>query len=102
MRSRRIAAKGLLLCAISLSLAALPAIPDTSTAASAEHKKLCYCGCDMADGAPMCHHMCELPQYERRSWATSCHAPPQADIDQSSPAQPRSRRTNRVEDAKLN
>jgi hypothetical protein len=44
---------------------------DVKTA-PATQKKLCYCGCDMEQGAPMCLQMCELPKYENRSWATSC------------------------------
>src|SRR5258708_15042916 len=102
MRSHRSARKALLLGAVLLSLAASPARPDTSMSHSAETRKLCYCNCDMAKGAPMCHHMCELPKYEHRSWATSCHTPPQADINQSSPAQPPSKHTNRIEHSKLN
>jgi hypothetical protein len=40
-----------------------------------EARKLCYCGCDQNDGAPMCEHMCELPKYQGRWWATTCHKP---------------------------
>ena len=39
---------------------------------SSESKKICYCGCDMKAGTPMCMHMCELPKYANRSWAVSC------------------------------
>src|SRR6185295_1230960 len=35
--------------------------------------RTCYCDCDSKTGATACSHMCELPKYENRSWATSCH-----------------------------
>jgi hypothetical protein len=69
-----------------LTLLASPVRADHRPAThSAEAKKLCYCGCDSEMGAPMCAHMCELPKYEGRSWATSCHKP---QVDQSKRAAP--------------
>ena len=32
-----------------------------------------YCDCDQDRDASMCTHMCELPKYQNRWWATSCH-----------------------------
>jgi hypothetical protein len=68
----------------------------------AESKKTCYCGCDMKAGTPMCMHMCELPKYENRSWASSCNRKKSAPVPEA-PAQSgtQSRKNNRVQDARL-
>lgn len=34
---------------------------------------LCYCQCERNGGKKMCTKMCELPKYENRWWANSCH-----------------------------
>ena len=47
-------------------------------------EKMCYCDCDANAGAPMCAQMCELPKYENRSWATSCHKATESEPDQPS------------------
>lgn len=74
------------------------AFPSRST----ENKKTCYCDCDMKAGTPMCTHMCELPKYENKPWANSCDHKKGA-TGPSAPAQSgsHSRKTNRVQDAKL-
>jgi hypothetical protein len=36
---------------------------------------ICYCGCDHAFGSRHCGKMCEIPKYEHRWWAQSCHKP---------------------------
>jgi len=61
---------------------------------------LCYCHCELEKGAHKCTKMCELPQYEKRWWANSCHkkAP---DMEQGSSSDPKSRKTNRREYARL-
>ena len=71
------------------------------TSRSAENKKTCYCGCDMKAGAPMCTHMCELPKYANRSWATTCNRKANSPTP-ASPAQSNthSRKNNRVQDAR--
>src|SRR6266550_1674035 len=104
MRQLRIVRKSLAIAAILLSPSASPARPDgVSTGNNREITKLCYCDCDRGSGAPMCHRLCELPKYEHRSWATSCHTRPTPELNQTSPAQPTpSKRTNRVEHARLN
>ena len=56
-------------------------IPGGSSAA----QRVCYCACDAKAGATMCMHMCELPKYEKRSWAKSCHMKPD-----SAPSEPSS------------
>lgn len=70
---------------------------------AAEDKKMCYCGCDMKAGTPMCTRMCELPKYANRPWATTCQPkkatiPPPAAAPQSGS---HSRRNNRVQSARL-
>src|ERR1700733_11138151 len=69
---------------------------------SSEGKKTCYCNCDMKAGTPMCMHMCELPKYENKPWANNCQAKKPA-VTAPGPAQSgsHSRKTNRVQDAKL-
>jgi hypothetical protein len=69
---------------------------------STEKNKTCYCGCDMKAGAPMCTHMCELPKYQNRSWATSCNRKKSTSVPDA-PAQSgtHSRKSNRVQDARL-
>ncbi len=68
----------------------------------AENKKTCYCNCDMKAGTPMCMHMCELPKYENKPWANNCQAKKPA-VTAPGPAQSgsHSRKTNRVQDARL-
>jgi hypothetical protein len=59
---------------------------------------LCYCNCEKMSGAKKCIKICELPQYESRWWAVSCHKKisketlPSAPQDNSG-----SRKTNRRE-----
>jgi hypothetical protein len=36
-------------------------------------ERMCYCDCEAKASSPVCMHMCELPKYENRSWASSCH-----------------------------
>jgi hypothetical protein len=42
-------------------------------------QRICYCDCDAMAGAALCMHMCELPKYENRSWANSCHKKPDSE-----------------------
>src|ERR1700674_3571570 len=70
--ARRVA-KSMAISLALLTLLASPASADRGAAGhSVEAKKLCYCGCDHEMGAPMCAHLCELPKYQDRWWATSC------------------------------
>jgi hypothetical protein len=62
---------------------------------------LCYCHCEYETRAKHCTMMCELPQYESRWWANSCHKK----SPQSKPAEPQapnsgSRKTNYTEEAR--
>src|SRR5665213_586914 len=38
-----------------------------------DSRKLYYCGCDQAAGAPICASMCDLPQYRNSASASPCH-----------------------------
>jgi len=49
-------------------------------------QRICYCECDAQAGAPVCMHMCELPKYENRPWANSCHKKPVSDPSEPSGA----------------
>ena len=64
-------AVGLLIPVSSVALLALPETPS-QTLLHGPHG-FCYCGCDKMIGQKRCLKMCELPKYENRSWATSCH-----------------------------
>jgi hypothetical protein len=54
---------------------ALPLFANTTSLRSGGERGLrCYCECESADGAAECPmKFCELPKYENRWWATSCH-----------------------------
>jgi hypothetical protein len=54
---------------------ALPLFANTtSMRTGGERGRRCYCECESADGAAECPmKFCELPKYENRWWATSCH-----------------------------
>src|SRR5437879_13462568 len=46
---------------------------QSPTLVSGPRTPMCYCHCEHGAGAKQCAKMCELPQYEKRWWATSCH-----------------------------
>jgi len=61
---------------------------------------LCYCHCANESGMKHCTKMCELPQYQNRWWAASCHKKnPTASLPSSQAPAPESRKTNRKEKA---
>jgi hypothetical protein len=63
---------------------------------------LCYCHCAHETGMKHCTKMCELPQYQNRWWAISCHKKHSIAIESSSPvSDPGSKKTNRKEQARL-
>lgn len=66
---------------------------------AAPAQKTCYCDCEHAGAA--CMHMCELPKYQNRSWATSCHKKPDSERSEPS-ADPgvRSTKDNHVQQAR--
>ncbi len=64
-------------------------------------ERMCYCDCDAKDGAPMCAQMCELPKYENRAWATSCHKASEAEpVEPSTTPGARSTKDNGVHQAR--
>jgi hypothetical protein len=53
------------------------------------------------NGGKQCTKMCELPQYENRWWANSCHKKSAMGANGGSPASNSgSRKTNRTEEAR--
>lgn len=59
---------------------------------------LCYCHCAYETGMKHCTKMCELPQYQHRWWAISCHKKNSTASQSSSPtSNPGSKKTNRKE-----
>src|SRR5260221_9123166 len=86
---------------ILLATVSVAALANQSpTLISRAKTPMCYCHCDHAAGARQCTKMCELPQYENRWWATSCHkkgssAEAVAPHDSNS----HSKKTNRTEQA---
>jgi len=61
---------------------------------------LCYCHCEHMDGGKQCTKMCELPKYENRWWANSCHKKSLTAKEPVSPASNSgSHKTNRTEEA---
>jgi hypothetical protein len=63
----------------------------------------CYCQCEANDGMAMCpKKMCDLPKYENRWWATSCHKRTETPAVSSSPApQPSGSKTRRMLNARV-
>jgi hypothetical protein len=84
---------------VTASVAAIASPSPTST--SGAKTPLCYCHCEHMNGGKQCTKMCELPQYENRWWANSCHKNSSAAKDPSAPASNSgSRKTNRTEEAR--
>jgi len=68
---------------------------------ASETQRICYCQCEAQAGAALCMHMCELPKYENRPWATSCHKT--QDSERSAPSGApgvRSTKDNHVQQAR--
>ena len=78
----RLKTLALMIGALALCAPLWSDVPASSSGANS--KKMCYCDCDAKSGAAMCMHMCELPKYENRSWATSCHK--KQDNDSTAPS----------------
>ena len=88
--------------AILLGTASAAALANQSpTLVSGPQTPICYCRCEHGAGAKQCTKMCELPQYENRWWATSCHRKSSAVNEAGSPdSNTHSRKTNRTEEAR--
>ena len=89
--------------AVLLGTAASAALANNSPLpVSNTQTPMCYCHCEQMAGGKKCTKMCELPQYEGRWRATSCHKKSMAVKETPSPAQnSHSRKTNRAEEARL-
>jgi len=88
--------------AILLGTASAAALANQSpTLVSGAQTPMCYCHCEHGTGARQCTKMCELPQYENRWWANSCHKKNSSVKEAASPdSNTRSRKTNRTEEAR--
>src|SRR3981081_1341531 len=86
--------------AILVGTASAAALANQSAiSVTASKTPMCYCHCD--HGAKQCTKMCELPQYENRWWATSCHKISSfAKKVESIDSNQHPRKTNRTEDAR--
>ena len=71
--------------------------PQVSRRAS----NFCYCQCQTHENKRECTKMCELPKYEGRWWAVSCHTRPQVTPPKSPASHPQPAKKNHVEHARL-
>jgi hypothetical protein len=63
---------------------------------------LCYCHCADETGVKHCTKMCELPQYQDRWWAISCHRKNSTTSETPSPVSDQgSKKTNHKEQVRL-
>src|SRR5579863_3160484 len=69
---------------------------------SSTHQFRCYCQCEKHGGHKTCTmKMCEIPKYEKRWWATSCHRRATDTPPSNAPAfKPTGRHTRHILDAK--
>ena len=89
---------GIAILLVTTSIAALA--NRSQTLVSGPKTPLCYCNCEHETGK-QCTKMCEVPQYENRWWATSCHKKNAAgDATNSPDPNSGSRKTNRTEEAR--
>jgi hypothetical protein len=82
-----------------IACVALPILADGRTPQPAAAKQFkCYCQCEGHDGMASCpKKMCELPKYEARWWATSCHKHAAApSVSKQPSAQPSGRHTRNI------
>jgi hypothetical protein len=89
---------------ILLGTASAAALANQSpTLVSVPRTPMCYCQCEHGAGAKQCRKMCELPKFENRWWATSCHKKSSFAKEselQDSKSNSHSRKTNRTEEAR--
>ncbi|HUK30135.1 MAG TPA: hypothetical protein VLV89_03415 [Candidatus Acidoferrum sp.] len=77
-------------------VAAVPLLADTrGNLASATRNFRCYCLCEAKGEHHVCPmKMCDLPKYESRWWAVSCHKPaPESSTKKVQPPPPGKKRT---------
>jgi hypothetical protein len=96
----------LTLAIVSLvSIVAVPLLADTrSNLASAAPSFRCYCQCEAKGEHHVCPmKMCDLPKYENRWWAVSCHKPaPESSTKKVQAPPPGKRRTRNFLNARRN
>ncbi len=86
------------------AIAAVPLLADThGMQASGTPQFRCYCQCEAKGEHHVCAmKMCDLPKYENRWWAVSCHKPAaESSTKKEQPPAPANHRTHRVLNAKL-
>ena len=87
--------------ALLASVAPLGLLADRpSREASGRTKTSCYCRCSTREMKQECTKMCELPKYENRSWATSCHKRAAKHQHQSPESRPHPSKHSGVETAR--
>ena len=103
MKSRFVGYRHAIRTAILLTTISAAALANQAPALlSQPATPLCYCHCAYESGMKRCTKMCELPQYEDRSWAASCRKKISAASESSLPAtNSGSKKTNRKEKASL-
>ncbi len=86
---------------ILAGLAATGAFANTLSPYTAQRSKtLCYCRCDNKKQKPECIKMCELPKYENRWWATSCHKASPMPAHRGPESRPHSPKDSGIENAR--
>ena len=103
MKSHRHGFRQMIRTAFLLAAAASAALANEGAVFRMEPATpLCYCHCAYESGMRHCTKMCELPQYQKRWWAITCHKKNNSAADKSSPTTyPGSKKTNRTEQAQL-
>lgn len=84
-------------------IAAVPLLADTrGNLISAAPNFRCYCRCESKGEHHVClMKMCDLPKYENRWWAVSCHKPaPESALKKAQPSAPAKKRTRNFLNAK--
>jgi hypothetical protein len=82
-----------------ITCVAVPMLADGRAPQPAAAKQFkCYCQCEGQNGMASCpKKMCELPKYEARWWATSCHKKAAEPSVSKAPAtQPTGRHTRNI------
>jgi hypothetical protein len=85
-----------------ITCVSVPMFADGRTPQPAAAKQFkCYCQCEGKDGMTSCpKKMCELPKYEARWWATSCHKTSAVpSVSKQPSAQPTGRHTKNMMNA---
>jgi hypothetical protein len=102
MKTRGRGIRGAIRTTILLVSTSAAVFANQTTLPSGSNMPLCYCHCTHESGMKHCTKMCDLPQYEKRWWANSCHKKTAAAKQSMSPASNSGwKKTNRREQASL-